>query len=121
MLKEYNSSQYDYNVKNIALSKDYGYKKLELENQKALEYKNLKASLENLLLEKNNVSTAFAIKREELNEKFSKIKTQVINNNDLKLTKENYISSLQKNDIKYAGQLIQSYLSFIDSFKKDRV
>lgn len=118
LLKEYNASQYDYNVKNIALSKDYGYKKLELENQKALEYKNLKASLENLLLEKNNVSTAFAIKREELNEKFSKIKTQVINNNDLKLTKENYISSLQKNDIKYAGQLIQSYLSFIDSFKK---
>lgn len=116
ILKEYNLSQYEYNVKNITLAKEYGFKKIDLENQKAEENKKLKVTLENLILERNSVSTAFSIKREELNERFAKIKTQLINNNDLRVSKEDYISNLQNSDIAYLDQYIGLYTSFFEDF-----
>lgn len=119
LLKEYNGSQYEFNTKNIALTKEYGLKKIDLENQRAEKFKNLKITLENLLLEKNSVSTAYSIKKEELNERFSKLKTQLINSNDLKVTKEKYISRLKNNDVHYMNQLINSYNNFFDSFKRN--
>lgn len=117
LLKEYNRTQYDYNIKNITLSKEYGFKKIDLENQKAQEHKKLKIILENLILEKNSVSTIYSIKREELNEHFAKIKTQIINNNDLRSSKEEYLSNLLDNDIHYLEGIVTSYTSFIDSYR----
>ncbi|MDE7161296.1 MAG: hypothetical protein K2N65_00905, partial [Anaeroplasmataceae bacterium] len=118
LLKEFNMSMYEHNISNISLAKEYGFKKIDLENQKAEENMKLRIELEKAILEKNSVSTDFSIKREELNEQFSKIKTQIINNNDLKTSKESYMSALMENDIHYIGQLFITYSSFLNSYKR---
>lgn len=118
LLKGFNQSQYEHNISNISLAKDYGFKKIELENQKATENKDLRIILENMILDKNCASTAFSIKKEELNENFAKIKTQIINNNDLKVSKETYITNLLNNDIHYLEQLILSFSHIYDFLKK---
>ncbi|MDE7264399.1 MAG: hypothetical protein K2N64_07040, partial [Anaeroplasmataceae bacterium] len=117
LLKEYNQSLYDHNLKTIRLSMEYGFKKIDLENQKAEENKKLRIALENLILEKNCESAEFSIKREELNESFSKIKTQIINNNDLRVAKETYITSLLQNDITYLEHLLVASSQFFDTYK----
>lgn len=117
ILKEYNQSLYEHNVKNIRLAMEYGFKKIDLENQKAEENKKLKIELENLILEKNCESAEFSIKREELNESFAKIKTQIINNNDLRVAKESYITSLLQNDINYIEHILVSSSQFFDTYK----
>ena len=116
--KGYNQSQYEHNISNISLAKDYGFKKIELENQKATDNKDLRIILENLILDKNCASTAFSIKKEELNENFAKIKTQIINNNDLKVSKEAYITNLLENDIHYLEQIMISFTHLFDDLKK---
>lgn len=118
LLKEYNQTQYEHNVKSITLAKEYGFKKIDLENQKAIEHKNLRTVLENIILEKNSVSTTYSIKREELNEHFAKIKTQIINNNDLRVSKEDYVTNLLDNDVHYLENLISSYSTYFDSYKR---
>ncbi len=118
LLKEFNTSQFECNMKNITLSKEYGYKKIDLENQRAEKFKNLKIRLEELLLEKNGVSIAFSIKKEELNERFSKIKTQLIHNNDLRTSKDKYLERLKNNDEDYLNQIINSYSLFFDDISK---
>lgn len=118
LLKGYNQSQYEHNISNISLAKDYGFKKIELENQKATDNKDLRIILENLILDKNCASTAFSIKKEELNENFAKIKTQIINNNDLKVSKEAYITNLLENDIHYLEQIMISFTHLFDDLKK---
>ncbi|MDE5715181.1 MAG: hypothetical protein K2I42_03510, partial [Anaeroplasmataceae bacterium] len=99
-------------------SKEYGYKKIDLENQRAEKFKNLKIRLEELLLEKNGVSIAFSIKKEELNEKFSKIKTQLIHNNDLRTSKDKYLEKLKNNDEDFLNQIINSYSLFFEEIAK---
>lgn len=118
LLKLFNISQYEYNVKNITLSKDYGFKKIELENQKAETFKNLKIELENALLKKNTVSTSFSIKKEQLEEKFSKMKTQIKNNKELNVAKEQYLTDLKNADIYFLNQEITAYHHFFDSFQR---
>lgn len=117
LLKEFNHSQYEYNIKNITLAKEYGFKKIELENQKSEENEKLRVQLEKMILEKNCISYTYSIKREELSEHFTKIKTQVINNNDLKSSKENYITSLLENDTTYIEDIISSFTSFFNSYQ----
>lgn len=119
LLKEFNLLQYQYNIDGISLLKDYGYKKIDIENQRAFEEKKIKIILENLMLDKNNSSTSYSIKREQLNEIFSKIKTQIINNHDLKITKEGYFTNLLNNDVDYLENLISFYLQFLDSYKRN--
>ncbi|MDE6047267.1 MAG: hypothetical protein K2F56_01415, partial [Anaeroplasmataceae bacterium] len=119
LLKEYNRTQYEHNIQNITLAKEYGFKKIDLENQKALEQKNLRIVLENLILEKNSVSAIYSIKREELNEHFAKIKTQIINNNDLRVSKEEYVTNLLDNDVYYLENLVHSYSTFFNSLKRN--
>ena len=121
LLKNYNEDKYQFNLKNIEMVKSYGYKKIDLETEKALETKNLNITLQNLRLEKNNVSTAYAIKKAEQDERFSKVKTQIYYNNDLKLSKENYINNLNNNDIDYLTEIVSSFNSFYDSFKRNFV
>ena len=121
LLRNYNEDKYQFNLKNIEMLKNYGYKKIDLETEKALETKNLNIKLQKLLLEKNNVSTAYAIKKEEQDERFSKVKTQIFYNNDLKLSKENYINNLNNNDIDYLTEVINSFNNFFDSFKRNFV
>ncbi len=118
LLKGFNQTQYEHNISNISLAKDYGFKKIDLENQKATENKNLRIILENMLLDKTCASTAFSIKKEELNENFAKIKTQIINNNDLKLAKEAYITGLLENDTHYLEQIIVAYAKIYEDFIK---
>ncbi len=118
ILNQFNLSQYEYNVKNIELERNYGFKKIDLENQKAEKFKKLKIELENDLLKKNNVSTSFSIKREELEEKFSKLKSRIKNNNALKSAKEKYLSNLKVNDIYYLNQIVTSYNHFFENFKR---
>lgn len=119
LLKEFNQIQYKFNINSIKLLKDYGYKKIDIENQRAFEEKKIKIILENLILEKNITSTSYAIKKEELNENFSKIKTQIINNHDLEISKENYFNNLLNNDIDYFETIITSNNQFLDSFKRN--
>lgn len=119
LLKEFNHARYEHNINNITLAKEYGFRKIELENQKAEENMKLRIQLEKMILEKNTVSYSYSIKREELNEHFAKIKTQVINNNDLKTSKESYITSLLENDISYLEQILFMYSSFFDSYQKN--
>ncbi len=121
LLKEFNQIQYTHNVNNILLLKDYGIKKIDIENQRAFEKKNIKIVLENLLLEKNNTSTSYAIKKEELNENFSKIKTQIINNHNLEISKDDYFTNLLNNDISYLKSIITSCNQFLDSFKRNYI
>ncbi len=115
LLREFNVSQYDYNIQNITLSKDYGLKKIDLENEKAEKSKNLKIELENYMLKKNTVSTSFSIKHEQLEEKYNKIELQLKNNNDLNVAKELYLSSLKNNDVFYINQSISGFRHFIES------
>lgn len=119
LLKEFNQIQYNYNINNILLLKEYGNKKIDIENQKAFEEKKIKIILENLILEKNNTSTSYAIKKEELKESFSKIKTQIINNHDLEISKENYFTNLLNNDIDYLETIVSFNNQFLDSFKRN--
>ncbi len=119
LLREYNVSQYDYNIKNITLSKDYGLKKIDLENEKAEKTKNLKIELENYMLKKNTVSTSFSIKHEQLEEKYNKIKLQLKNNNDLNVAKEHYLSSLKNADVFYINQSISRFRHFIESLTRN--
>ncbi|MDE6413808.1 MAG: hypothetical protein K2K48_00150 [Anaeroplasmataceae bacterium] len=119
LLKEYNRTQYEHNIQDITLAKEYGFKKIDLENQKALEQKNLRIVLENLIMEKNSVSAIYSIKREELNEHFAKIKTQIINNNDLRVSKEEYVTNLLDNDVHYLENLVHSYSTFFNSLKRN--
>lgn len=116
LLKEFNQAQYEYQIKNIQLERDYGLKKIDLENQKEEKHTQLNKELENELLKKNNVSTSFSIKREELEEKYSKLKAQIKNSNALKTNKEKYLANLRVNDIFYLNQISASFNHFFESF-----
>lgn len=119
LLKEFNGALYDYNLRIITLAKDYGLKKISIENEKFAKEKDQNITLQNLLLDKSSVFVAFSIKKEQQLEKFSKIRTQVLNNHDLKVTKEIYINNLKSNDLSYLKSLLESYNDFVESFKRN--
>lgn len=119
LLHNYNNSRYDYNVQTISELKNYGYKKIDLDDAKSLKMKDLKIEENNLNLEKNKINHEHLIKKEKIKEEFSITKLQIVNNNDLKTSKENYICSLENNDLNYLKQIYSSFASFSKSINRN--
>lgn len=116
LLKEYNISRYNYHINELELDKSYGIKKLDLENDykeinKNLELKNIK-----LLLEKNIITTSYAIKKEQIYENFNKDKINIVKNNSHVIAKEKYINTLKDNNLFYLNLIKDSFKEFSKLF-----
>lgn len=115
LLKEFNESQYLYNIKSIELTKAYGFKKIDLENDKEQKLIQLKKELQTLLLEKNTASSSFTIKKENLNKKYMTFRTKLTNNNELKMAKAKFFQTLFDADFAYLKDLTENYLFYLKS------
>lgn len=108
-LKEYNDTQYGFNVRFITLTKEYGNKKIGLENQREEKIKTLNEELEQLLLDKKIYDIRSSIEKNNLQDRFEKLKLSINNQNDIKEIKEKYQQQLYQSDFDLLDILLRHY------------
>lgn len=118
LLKEFNQYSYHYQIKTIQLAKDYGFKKIETENEKVSYLKDLKCSLRNYYLDKKATSSLFAIKKEDINERYEKINLQVTNNHNVKKAKNAYFETLYQIDNDLLSDITQWSTKLLDGIHR---
>lgn len=107
-LKEYNDTQYGFNVRFITLTKEYGNKN-RLGKPTGRKIKTLNEELEQLLLDKKIYDIRSSIEKNNLQDRFEKLKLSINNQNDIKEIKEKYQQQLYQSDFDLLDILLRHY------------
>ena len=107
LLKEYNESRYNYYVNELELDKNFGLKKIDLENNFYEINKNYQIKGIKLEIEKITLASSFDMKKSHIYEIFNERHISIVNENSNIYAIEKYINTLKENTLFYLS-LIKS-------------
>ena len=109
LLNQYNEEKYNLNIKAIKQSLDYGYNRINIQNQRQEKLTDLNSLLEKLELEKENLSTSLNIEFNDILNKYDKLQTQLKYNEEQRKSKFEYQYGLYYQDIQTISKINEFY------------
>lgn len=117
LLNQYNDDKYNLNISSIKQSLDYGYNRVNIQNEKQEKLTELNEELEKLELDLKILTTSLNIEHNNILNKYDKIHTQLKYNEEQRKSKFNYLYSLYYNDIQTISKINDFYIDILSKIQ----